>query len=68
MLLVQVRVSQKMTKEQYIRMNRGINDSKDLPPDYLSAIYDEIREREIKMKPQGGVKVSTNASKLLFLT
>ena len=39
-----------MTKEDYIKMNRGINDSKDLPPEYLSAIYDEIANSEIKMK------------------
>lgn len=31
-------------------MNRGINDSKDLPQEYLSAIYDEIADNEIKMK------------------
>ncbi|XP_047737905.1 brefeldin A-inhibited guanine nucleotide-exchange protein 1 isoform X3 [Hyalella azteca] len=43
-------VKHKMTKEQYIKMNRGINDSKDLPPEYLSAIYDEIAGNEIKMK------------------
>ncbi|XP_074643889.1 brefeldin A-inhibited guanine nucleotide-exchange protein 1-like [Tubulanus polymorphus] len=40
----------KMKKDQYIRMNRGINDSKDLPEEYLSAIYDEIAGNEIKMK------------------
>lgn len=39
-----------MTKEQYIKMNRGINDSKDLPEEYLSQIYDEIAGNEIKMK------------------
>ncbi len=39
-----------MTKEQYIHMNRGINDSEDLPEEYLSAIYDEIAEHAIKMK------------------
>lgn len=43
-------VKSKMTKEQYIKMNRGINDSKDLPEDYLSQIYDEIQGNEIKMK------------------
>lgn len=32
-------------------MNRGINDQADLPSDYLSRIYDEIAENEIKMKP-----------------
>ncbi|GFO03195.1 Brefeldin a-inhibited guanine nucleotide-exchange protein 1 [Plakobranchus ocellatus] len=58
----QVKASSKMTKEQYIRMNRGINDSKDLPADYLSAIYDEISGKEIKMKvSSGGMKVSTSA-------
>jgi len=39
-----------MTKPQYIRMNRGINDSRDLPEDYLSSIYDEIADNEIKMR------------------
>lgn len=39
-----------MTKAQYIRMNRGINDSRDLPEEYLSAIYDEIADNQIKMK------------------
>ncbi len=39
-----------MTKDEYIKMNRGINDSKDLPHEYLSAIYEEIAENEIKMK------------------
>lgn len=43
-------VKTKMTKEQYIRMNRGISDSKDLPEEYLSNIYDEIAGHEIKMK------------------
>lgn len=44
-----------MTKEQYIKMNRGINDSEDLPEDYLSAIYDEIAENAIKMKESTSV-------------
>ncbi|CAL1541394.1 unnamed protein product, partial [Lymnaea stagnalis] len=58
----QVKPSSKMTKEQYIRMNRGINDSKDLPPDYLSAIYDQIAGKEIKMKAHsGGIKPNTSA-------
>ncbi|ETN67279.1 brefeldin a-inhibited guanine nucleotide-exchange protein [Anopheles darlingi] len=43
-------VKHKMTKEQYIRMNRGISDNKDLPEEYLSQIYDEIAGHEIKMK------------------
>ena len=39
-----------MTKEQYIKMNRGINESGDLPEDFLSKIYDEIKNEEIKLK------------------
>lgn len=43
-------VKNKMTKEQYINLNRGVSDSKDLPEEYLSQIYDEIAGQEIKMK------------------
>ena len=43
-----------MTKEDYIRMNRGINDSKDLPREYLESIYDEIASSEIKLKTSLG--------------
>lgn len=47
-----------MTKDQYKTMNRGINDGKDLPPEYLEAIYDDIEVNEIQMKhPQ---KAATN--------
>lgn len=45
-----LQVKRKITKEQYVQMNRGINDSKDLPPEYLEAIYDDIAQHEIKMK------------------
>lgn len=43
-------VKNKMSKQQYIKLNRGISDSKDLPEEYLSQIYDEISDHEIKMK------------------
>lgn len=39
-----------MTKADYIKMNRGINEQKDLPREYLEAIYDEIATNEIRMK------------------
>ena len=39
-----------MTKLEFIRNNRGINDSQDLPEDFLNAIYDEIAENKISMK------------------
>ena len=42
-------MKKKISKEDYIRMNRGINDQKDLPREYLEAIYDEIALHEIRM-------------------
>ena len=43
-------VKKKMTKENYINMNRGINDKKDLPRDFLESIFDQVAESEIKLK------------------
>ncbi|XP_071270569.1 brefeldin A-inhibited guanine nucleotide-exchange protein 1-like isoform X6 [Salvelinus alpinus] len=53
-------VKNKMTKEQYIKMNRGINDSKDLPEEYLSAIYDEIAGKKIAMKETKEITLKSN--------
>ncbi|XP_035286349.1 brefeldin A-inhibited guanine nucleotide-exchange protein 1-like [Anguilla anguilla] len=53
-------VKNKMTKEQYIKMNRGINDSKDLPEEYLSAIYDEIAGKKIAMKETKELTIKSN--------
>lgn len=43
-------VKNKMIKEQYIKMNRGINDSKDLLEEYFLSIYEEIEGKKIVMK------------------
>jgi len=48
-----------MTKEDYIKMNRGINDNKDLPRDYLESIYEEIATTEIRMKEVTSVTKGT---------
>ncbi|RXM35963.1 Brefeldin A-inhibited guanine nucleotide-exchange protein 1 [Acipenser ruthenus] len=53
-------VKNKMTKEQYIKMNRGINDSKDLPEEYLSAIYNEIAGKKIAMKETKEITIKSN--------
>ncbi|CAN1305052.1 Brefeldin A-inhibited guanine nucleotide-exchange protein 2 [Linum perenne] len=42
-------VKDKMSKADFIRNNRGIDDGKDLPEEYLSTIYDQIVKNEIKM-------------------
>lgn len=39
-----------MTPEDFIRNNRGIDDGKDLPEEYLRSLYDRISKNEIKMK------------------
>uniref|UniRef100_A0A8C7JL36 ARF guanine nucleotide exchange factor 2 n=1 Tax=Oncorhynchus kisutch TaxID=8019 RepID=A0A8C7JL36_ONCKI len=56
-------VKNKMTKEQYIRMNRGINDSKDLPEEYLSSIYHEIAGKKIAMKDSKEHTITPKTSK-----
>ncbi|KAI2722732.1 hypothetical protein CBS147332_3661 [Penicillium roqueforti] len=37
----------RMTKEDFIKNNRGINDNQDLPAEYLGTIYEEIGSNEI---------------------
>jgi len=39
----------KITGEQFIRQNKGINNSKDLDPDMLDAIYRNIKEEPFKI-------------------
>ncbi|XP_056277918.1 brefeldin A-inhibited guanine nucleotide-exchange protein 2 isoform X1 [Pseudoliparis swirei] len=56
-------VKNKMTKEQYIKMNRGINDSKDLPEEYLSSIYDEIAGKKIAMKESKEFSLTPKSTK-----
>ena len=54
-----------MTKDDYIRMNRGINDSKDLPRDYLEAIYHEIAVNEIRMTAPPLTRTRSSSSRQL---
>jgi hypothetical protein len=49
-LLFQLYVLFQMTKEGFLKNNKGINGDQDLDPEYLSGIYDRILENEIKMK------------------
>ena len=42
----------RMTKEDFIKNNRGINDGQDLPEDYLIGIYEEIGSNEIVLKTE----------------
>lgn len=40
-------VVKRMTKQDFIKNNRGINDNADLPDEYLIGIYDDIASNEI---------------------
>ncbi|WFD28283.1 guanine nucleotide exchange protein for ADP-robosylation factor [Malassezia nana] len=42
-------VKHRMTLQDFIKNNAGLDDDKDLPEEYLRAIYDEIQKNEIKL-------------------
>ncbi|KAI1637821.1 guanine nucleotide exchange factor for ADP ribosylation factor [Biscogniauxia mediterranea] len=46
------KIARRMSKEDFIKNNRGINDNADLPPEYLIGIYDEIANNEIVLKSE----------------
>jgi brefeldin A-inhibited guanine nucleotide-exchange protein len=46
------KVAKRMTTQDFIKNNRGINDNADLPDEYLSSIYDEIAKNEIVLKSE----------------
>ena len=45
-------VKHRMTKNDFIKNNRGINDNADLPEEFLFTIYDDIVNNEIRMKDE----------------
>ena len=45
----QIPQSKKMTKLEFVRNNRGINADKDLPTEYLEALYDEVKATQIQV-------------------
>lgn len=60
----------KMSADDFIRNNRGIDDGKDLPEEYLRSLYDRISRNEIKMK-EDNLSIqqtqSVNSNRLLGL-
>lgn len=46
------KIAKRMSKEDFIKNNRGINDNADLPDEYLIGIYDEIAKNEIVLKSE----------------
>lgn len=51
-----------MMKSDFIRNNRGIDDGKDLPEEYLGALYDQIIRNEIKMSDESSAPQNKQAS------
>lgn len=45
-------VKNRMTKLDFVKNNRGINDGENLPEEFLGTIFDEIQSNEIRMKDE----------------
>lgn len=59
-----------MSADDFLRNNRGIDDGKDLPEDYLRSLYERISRNEIKMKDDNLAlqqKQSLNSNRILGL-
>ncbi|MBA0843149.1 hypothetical protein Goarm_000363, partial [Gossypium armourianum] len=57
-------VKEKMTKSDFIQNNRGIDDGKDLPEEYLGALYDQTMKNEIKMNADSSLPQNKQANSL----
>ncbi|KAJ3118784.1 guanine nucleotide exchange protein for ADP-robosylation factor [Phlyctochytrium bullatum] len=55
-------VKKRMTKQDFLKNNRGIDEGKDLPTELLEAIFDEISTNEIVMKDEAMSKSAAAAS------
>uniref|UniRef100_A0A2P2JXI4 SEC7 domain-containing protein n=4 Tax=Rhizophora mucronata TaxID=61149 RepID=A0A2P2JXI4_RHIMU len=63
-------VKNKMSADDFIRNNRGIDDGKDLPEEYLRSLFERITRNEIKMKEDDLAlqqRQSVNSNKILGL-
>lgn len=59
-----------MSADDFIRNNRGIDDGKDLPADFMRSLYERITKKEIKMKEDDlnlQQKQSTSSNRMLGL-
>ncbi|APA13170.1 hypothetical protein SS1G_14073 [Sclerotinia sclerotiorum 1980 UF-70] len=53
------KVAKRMTKEDFIKNNRGINDNANLPDEYLIGIYEEIQNEEIVLNSEREAAAAT---------
>ena len=54
-------VKHRMTLQDFIKNNAGLDDDRDLPEEYLTAIYDEIQKNEIKLIGEEAPSVPTSS-------
>lgn len=61
-------VRNRMTREEFVKNNRGINDGQDLNLSFLEDVYDNIRKKEIKLRddPMKKLLVERSASNRPF--
>ncbi|KAJ9142960.1 Protein transport protein SEC7 [Pleurostoma richardsiae] len=55
------KIAKRMSKEDFIKNNRGINDNADLPDEYLISIYDDIAGNEIVLKSERDAAAAAGA-------
>ncbi|KAL9245303.1 hypothetical protein vseg_018969 [Gypsophila vaccaria] len=62
-------VKEKMSAQDFIKNNRGIDDGKDLPGEYMRSLYERITKNEIKLKDElaSQQKQSSSTNRLLGL-
>ncbi|GAA0149958.1 hypothetical protein Leryth_026338 [Lithospermum erythrorhizon] len=60
-------VKKKMTEEEFLRNNRGINDGDDLPREYLSDLFQSISTSAIKLEDEANVPMEMNPNRWIQL-
>ena len=53
-----IKEDRKMTKDGFVRNNRGIASGRDLPPDYLMGIFDRIKKNAISLKEDDELRMA----------
>jgi brefeldin A-resistance guanine nucleotide exchange factor 1 len=49
-----IKQENRMTLEQFVKNNRGINDGEDLPEDFLVELYEQIKSKQIEVRKELG--------------
>lgn len=49
-----IKTDSRMTLKQFIRNNRGINGGEDLPEDFLTELYEQIKDKQIQVRREMG--------------